>query len=50
VRLLRLALPDYRDPTLADWTLQALWLAALAAAAVMAVRRSAPPGPDERAP
>ncbi|HLM64782.1 MAG TPA: hypothetical protein VK306_10830 [Acidimicrobiales bacterium] len=38
VRLLRLALPDYRHPGVADWVLQGLWLAGLGVAALLAAR------------
>jgi hypothetical protein len=35
---LRALLPDYRSPGLDDWVRQALWLAALALAAALALR------------
>jgi hypothetical protein len=38
VWLLRLALPDYRHPGVADWVLQGLWLAGLGAGALLAAR------------
>jgi hypothetical protein len=44
-RVWRAVLPDYRNPGLDDWLLQALWLALLAAAALVALRteRRRPP-------
>jgi hypothetical protein len=47
-RAWRLLLPDYRHPDAADWVLQGAWFAALAAAAVLAFRRSPRPAPVRR--
>ncbi len=41
-RLWRAVLPDYRHPGLDDWLLQALWLALLAVAALVALRTERP--------
>jgi membrane protein implicated in regulation of membrane protease activity len=37
-RAFRAVLPDYRSAGMADWALQAVWLAALAVVTVLAVR------------
>jgi hypothetical protein len=52
-RVFRAVLPDYRSAGLADWALQALWLAALGVVAALAVRpgrRRTPPSEPSRAP
>ena len=43
-------LPDYRDAGLDDWALQALWLAVLAGAVVVALRRGRTPRPPSPSP
>jgi hypothetical protein len=47
-RAWRVLLPDYRHPDAGDWVLQVAWFAALAAAAVLAFRRSPRPAPVRR--
>ncbi|MGH9228929.1 MAG: hypothetical protein ACRD07_09410 [Acidimicrobiales bacterium] len=47
-RAWRSLLPDYRQPDAGDWVLQAAWFAALAAVALLAVRRSLGPAPVRR--
>jgi len=47
-RAWRLLLPDHRHPDAGDWVLQAAWFAALAAAALLAFRRSPRPAPVRR--
>lgn len=49
-RAWRTVLPDHRNPTAATWVLQAGWLLALAAAAVLAWRAAAPPDGAPRPP
>jgi hypothetical protein len=43
-------LPDYRDGGLDDWALQAVWLAVLAGAVVIALRRERTPRPPSPSP
>ena len=49
-RVWRAVLPDYRHPSVDDWVLQAVWLAVLAVAVVVALRSARSPSPPQPAP
>jgi hypothetical protein len=49
-RAWRAVLPDYRHPSVDDWVLQAVWLAVLAVAVVVALRSARSPSPPQPAP